>query len=191
MHALQSHVGSYYAATANEHPDFPPLRGEHNADVRVIGAGFTGISTALQRSSQHLRDLESGCRYLEANHCGHEYRLLSQAEPRDLIGADAYIGALLNMGNGHLHPLNLCIGEARAAVANGTTICEQSPVTHIEHGVNVTHVTGQILTETIAGTSERFDLISKLKTVRLPGAATFSRQLVSLGMIYYGLKDRL
>jgi len=117
--------------------------------------------------------------------------LLSQAEPRDLIGADAYIGALLNMGNGHLHPLNLCIGEARAAVANGTTICEQSPVTHIEHGVKVSHVTGQILAETIAGTPERFDLISKLETVRLPGAATFSRQLVSLGMIYYGLKDRL
>jgi len=47
MHALQSHVGSYYAATANEHTDFAPLRGEHNADVHVIGAGFTGISTAL------------------------------------------------------------------------------------------------------------------------------------------------
>lgn len=59
------------------------------------------------------------------------------------------------------------------------------------HGVNVTHVTGQILAETIAGTSERFDLISKLKTMRLPGAAIFFRQLVSLGMIYYGLKDRL
>jgi glycine/D-amino acid oxidase-like deaminating enzyme len=59
------------------------------------------------------------------------------------------------------------------------------------HGVNVSHVTGQILAETIAGTSERFDVISELKTMRLPGAAIFSRQLVSLGMIYYGLKDRL
>ena len=422
MHALQSHVGSYYAATANDHTDFKPLRGEHNADVCVVGAGFTGISTALhlaemgydvhvveankvgwgasgrnggqliagisaekrlakvmgvqalwelrwaghkiirQRVStynidcdlkfgyidvaikgRHLRDLESGCRYLEANNFEHEYRLLSQAETRDLIGTDAYIGALLNMGNGHLHPLNLCIGEARAAVANGATIYEQSPVTRIEHGakavvhtdggsvkadfvviagnayhrlerklrglilpvnsfiiaseplpaelaqeinrddvavcdpnyilqyfrlsadkrllfggrckyfgmdpkviqsqlvprmlkiypqlgdtqfefawggsigvpvnrvpqlgrvapnvlyaqgysghgVNVTHVTGQILAETIAATSERFDAISTLKTLRLPGAATFSRQLVSLGMIYYGLMDRL
>jgi len=59
------------------------------------------------------------------------------------------------------------------------------------HGVNVTHVTGQILAETIAATSERFDAISTLKTLRLPGAATFSRQLISLGMIYYGLMDRL
>lgn len=47
MHAPQSHVRFYYATTANEHPDFAPLRGEHNADVRVIGAGFAGISTAL------------------------------------------------------------------------------------------------------------------------------------------------
>jgi len=422
MHALQTHVGSYYAATVNDHTDFAPLCGEHNADVCVVGAGFTGISTALHLAEKgynvhvveankvgwgatgrnggqviagisaeerlaklmgeqavwdlrwagneiirervstynidcdlkfgyidvaikerHVRDLESNCRYLEANNFEHEYRLLSQVETRDLIGTDAYIGALLNMGNGHLHPLNLCIGEARAAVANGATIYEQSPVMRIEHGdkavvhtgagsvkadfvviagnayhrlerklrglvlpvnsfiiasepltaelvqeinrddlavcdpnfilqyfrlsadkrllfggrckyfgmdpeviksqlvprmlkiypqlrdsrfefawggaiavpvnrapqfgrvasnvlyaqgysghgVNVTHVAGQILAETIAGTSERFDVISKLKTMRLPGAATFSRQLVSLGMIFYGLKDRL
>ena len=36
------------------------------------------------------------------------------------------------MGNGHLHPLNLCIGEARAAVSQGATIYEQSPVVTIE-----------------------------------------------------------
>ena len=47
MHAPQSHVRFYYATTANEHPDFAPLRGEHNADVSVIGARFTSISTAL------------------------------------------------------------------------------------------------------------------------------------------------
>ncbi len=422
MHALQSHVGSYYAATVHDHTDFAPLRAEQRADVCVVGAGFTGISTALHLADKgynvhvveankvgwgasgrnggqviagisaekrlakllgeqavwdlrwagneiirervstydivcdlkfgyidvaikerHMRDLESNCRYLEANNFEHEYRLLSQVETRDLIGTDAYIGALLNMGNGHLHPLNLCIGEARAAIANGATIYEQSPVTRIEHGdkvivhtgtgsvkadfvviagnayhrlerklrglvlpvnsfiiaseplpaelvqeinrddlavcdpnfilqyfrlsadkrllfggrcnyfgmdpeviksqlvprmlkiypqlrdsrfefawggaiavpvnrvpqlgrvasnvlyaqgysghgVNVSHVTGQILAETIAGTSERFDVISELKTMRLPGAATFSRQLVSLGMIYYSLKDRL
>ena len=422
MHTLQSHIGSYYAATANDHTDFAPLRGEQNADVCVVGAGFTGISTALHLAEKgydvhvveankvgwgasgrnggqliagisaekrlakvmgeqalwdlrwaghviiqervstynidcdlkfgyidvaikerHLRDLESGYRYLEANKCEHEYRLLSQLETCELIGTDAYIGALLNMGNGHVHPLNLCLGEARAAVGNGATIYEQSPVTRIEHGskavvltehgsvkadfvviagnayhqlerklrglilpvnsfiiaseplpaefvqeinrddlavcdpnfilqyfrlsadkrllfggrcnyfgmdplviksqlvprmlkiypqlgntrfdfawggsiavpvnrvpqfgrvapnvlyaqgysghgVNVTHVTGQILAEAITSTSERFDVISTLKTMRLPGAATFPRQLVSLGMIYYGLKDRL
>ena len=43
----ESHTGSYYAATANEITDFAPLSGEQDADVCVIGAGFTGISTAL------------------------------------------------------------------------------------------------------------------------------------------------
>lgn len=422
MHSSQAHVGSYYAATVNDPTDFTPLRGRQHADVCIIGAGFTGISTALHLAEKgydvhvveankvgwgasgrnggqliagisaekrlarllgeqavwdlrwagheiirqrvrtydidcdlkfgyidvaikprHVRDLENICRYLDGHGFVHEYRLLSQRETRDLIGTDAYIGALLNMGNGHLHPLNLCIGEARAAVANGATIYEQSPVTHIEHGdkpvvhtavgsvqadfvviagnayhrlertlrgqvlpvnsfiiaseplpgalvdeinrddvavcdpnyileyfrlsadkrllfggrcnyfgldpdviksqlvprmlkiypqlrdirfefawggsiavpvnrvpqfgrvapnvfyaqgysghgVNVTHVTGQILAEAIAGTSERFDVISKLKSIRLPGAATFSKQLVALGMVYYGLRDKL
>ena len=38
------------------------------------------------------------------------------------------------MANGHLHPLKMCVGEARAAVSLGTTIYEQSPVLDIEHG---------------------------------------------------------
>jgi glycine/D-amino acid oxidase-like deaminating enzyme len=51
-----------------------------------------------------------------------------------MIGTDAYIGALLNRGNGHLHPLNLCIGEALAAQDLGATIYERSPVIDIERG---------------------------------------------------------
>ena len=48
----QSHTGSYYAATVNDVTDFAPLRGEQTADVCVIGAGFTGISTALYLSER-------------------------------------------------------------------------------------------------------------------------------------------
>jgi len=43
----QQHTGSYYAATVNEVTDYAPLRGAQHADVCVIGAGFTGISSAL------------------------------------------------------------------------------------------------------------------------------------------------
>jgi glycine/D-amino acid oxidase-like deaminating enzyme len=60
---------------------------------------FGYIDVAIK--GRHLRDLESRCRELEAKNFEHEYRLLSQVETRDLIGTDAYIGALLNMGNGH------------------------------------------------------------------------------------------
>lgn len=422
MHAPEQHVPSYYAASVSDPTDFAPLKGAHTADVCVIGAGFTGLSTALHLAEKgydvhvveankigwgasgrnggqmiagisgeerlkktmgdkavwqlrwaghdiikervrsyhidcdlkfgyldaaitprHVRKLQREQQYLADHGFDGTFRLLSQAETRDLIATDAYRGALLNMSNGHLHPLKLCIGEARAAAANGATIYEQSPVTHIQHGaravvhtdsgsitadfvviagnayhrlerklrgqvlpvnsfiiaseplsqelateinredlavcdqnfvlqyfrlsadkrllfggrlnyfgmdpeiiksqlvprmlkiypqlsairfayawggsiavpvnrvpqfgrvapnvlyaqgysghgVNVTHVAGQILAETIAGTAERFDVLSKLKTMRLPGAAMFPRQLVALGMIYYGLKDRL
>lgn len=39
---------SWYAATANIPPERPPLYGETNADVCVIGAGFTGLTAALR-----------------------------------------------------------------------------------------------------------------------------------------------
>jgi gamma-glutamylputrescine oxidase len=39
---------SYYRATANAHPEHPRLEGEVHADVCVVGAGFTGLSCALE-----------------------------------------------------------------------------------------------------------------------------------------------
>ncbi|MBT7942738.1 MAG: FAD-binding oxidoreductase [Alphaproteobacteria bacterium] len=44
---MSEHAASYYAATANDDTRHPELVGELTADVCVIGAGFTGISTAL------------------------------------------------------------------------------------------------------------------------------------------------
>ncbi len=43
-----AHVASYYAVTANPAPRREPLVGDARADVCVIGAGFTGISAALE-----------------------------------------------------------------------------------------------------------------------------------------------
>lgn len=39
---------SYYRASANPHPSHPRLEGEVEADVCVVGAGFTGMSAALE-----------------------------------------------------------------------------------------------------------------------------------------------
>src|SRR4029434_9214714 len=41
------HAPSYYAATAVGAPDCPSLAGAIAADVCVVGAGYTGVSTAL------------------------------------------------------------------------------------------------------------------------------------------------
>lgn len=39
--------GSYYAASANSVPDRPSLDDTYDTDICVVGAGFTGLSTAL------------------------------------------------------------------------------------------------------------------------------------------------
>lgn len=44
---MEPHARSYYAASANPFPAQPRLVGEKQADVVVIGGGFTGLSAAL------------------------------------------------------------------------------------------------------------------------------------------------
>lgn len=249
----QTHTNSYYAATVNDVTDFAPLLGEHSADVCVIGAGFTGISTALHLAERgynvhvveankvgwgasgrnggqmiggisgeeniakhhgkdveevfgelrwaghkiirecvqkyriecdlkfgyldvaikkrHLRDFEADYERLLKADFPHEIRLLSRSETQETIGTDAYVGALLNMGNGHLHPLKMCVGEARAAVSLGTTIYEQSPVLHIEHSGRPRVVTqrGSVTADAviIAGNAYH-DLERKLRGMMFP-----------------------
>ncbi|MEH6605962.1 MAG: FAD-binding oxidoreductase [Pseudomonadales bacterium] len=421
----QLHTGSYYAASLNDKTDYAPLRGAQTADVCVIGAGFTGVSTALHLAERgykvhvveankvgwgasgrnggqliggmsgeatvakslgpdsqkiiwdmrwaghkivrdrvetyniqcdlksgyldvaikprHLRDMQIETEALEKYNFPFEHKIFSKQETQELIGTETYIGSMLNMGNGHLHPLNLCVGEARAAVSLGATISEQSPVLRIDkgakstvvtehgsvtadfvvlagnayhfiepklrgimfavnsfiiateplsddvinqinpkdlavcdpnyileyfrlsadkrllfggrcnyfgddrsviqkhlmprllkiypqlagvkidygwggtigvpinrvpqmgrispnvfysqgysgHGVNVTHLAGQIMADTVAGTFERFDMFANIKPFTVPGQHLFGNQMVALGMLYYKLKDKL
>jgi glycine/D-amino acid oxidase-like deaminating enzyme len=64
----------------------------------------------------------------------YKYELWDKEKTRTMMGTDAYIGGFACYRDGHLHPLNLCTGEARAARKLGAQIYEQSPVTDIEHG---------------------------------------------------------
>jgi gamma-glutamylputrescine oxidase len=47
-------AGSYYAATAPAAPSHPQLQGETRADLLVVGAGCTGLSTALHAAERGL-----------------------------------------------------------------------------------------------------------------------------------------
>jgi gamma-glutamylputrescine oxidase len=42
-----SHAPSYYAASANPSPERPPLQGSVEADVCIVGAGYTGLSSGI------------------------------------------------------------------------------------------------------------------------------------------------
>ena len=69
----------------------------------------------------------------------HQHKLLNRDELKQYLNSDKYCGGLLNLsGNGHVHPLNLCLGEAAAANARGVDIYEQSRVIRISHGERAT-----------------------------------------------------
>ena len=219
----QEHTGSYYAASVNEVTDYPVLTGSVTADICVVGAGFTGVATALTlaergysvalveanrvgwgasgRNGGQLINGMNGQEKIEKKHGagvsdmlwelgwrGHEiiyervekygidcdlkrgfadvalkprhlayveeyaenrerrqfpyrYEVWDREQTRDKLGTDAYLGAFVCYRDGHLHPLNLCIGEACAAASLGAQIFEQSPVTGIEHGPRPTVIT--------------------------------------------------
>lgn len=49
------HISSYYAASANDAPVHPPLSGDIDADVCVVGGGIAGCSTALHLAERGYR----------------------------------------------------------------------------------------------------------------------------------------
>jgi gamma-glutamylputrescine oxidase len=90
-----------------------------------------GLFAAL--NPRQLRELEA----LQASWArfGHaRTELLDARGIRCHIDTDLYRGGLLDHRGGHLHPLNLVLGEAAAVEGLGGTIHEHSPVTHVEPG---------------------------------------------------------
>lgn len=64
----------------------------------------------------------------------HEMELLGEVGIRREIGSERYVGGLLDHRGGHLHPLNLALGEAEAIRRHGGRIYEKSPVASVIYG---------------------------------------------------------
>ncbi|WP_312240044.1 FAD-binding oxidoreductase [Pantoea sp.] len=64
----------------------------------------------------------------------HELELLDERGIRREIATDRYVGGLLDRRGGHLHPLNLALGEAEAIRRHGGRIYEASPATEVRYG---------------------------------------------------------
>jgi glycine/D-amino acid oxidase-like deaminating enzyme len=88
----------------------------------------------LALNDRDMRDFERTLDSKQDAGYPHEVALVPPQDMRRFIGSDRYVGGLINRGNGHLHPLNLCVGEALAAENLGARIFEQSPVIRIHNG---------------------------------------------------------
>jgi gamma-glutamylputrescine oxidase len=89
----------------------------------------------------HMDELKAAYDEAQRRGMGAEVSLLDGAGVRAHLASDLYCGAVKNTRNMHLHPLNLCIGEAKAAESLGALIFEHSEVLDIIHGANPAVVT--------------------------------------------------
>lgn len=210
------HAASYYAATANDRTVRPAFHGYDEADVCVIGAGFTGISAALELAerglkvivleaerigfgasgrnggqivngysrdlaaierrygrekavalgamsleggriirervakyaiacdlaeggffaaftAKQMREMEETIRVWRAH--GHDgLEMVGAADLGRYVKSDRYVGGMIDRHGGHIHPLNLVLGEAAAAERLGVRIFENSRVIAVEDG---------------------------------------------------------
>ena len=59
------------------------------------------------------------------------------------------------------------------------------------HGITTASFAGKVIAEAVAGTADRFDVLAKLPMRNFPGGTLLRYPGMVLGMLYYGLKDRL
>ncbi|GAL31896.1 hypothetical protein JCM19240_5327 [Vibrio maritimus] len=214
---------TYYAATKKYDLSFPRLTEDLEADVVIIGGGFTGVNTALELAEKGITntvllegrylgyggtgrnggqimaglghdldtvkkhvgkegleelfkignlgagiikervekynidaDFRHGYAYLGSNSRmektlrewekefksvspDEDIQLLTGSDVKQVVGSDAYTCALKHMGAGHVHSLNLLLGEAKAVTElYGVKIFENSMAIDVEYGSTIT-----------------------------------------------------
>ena len=97
----------------------------------------------LANKPSHLEGFAEDMGELKQLGYQHEMRLLQAEQMHEVVGSNRYVGGLIDMGSGHLHPLNLALGEAAAAQSLGVQLFEDSAVSHIDYGPEVRVHTAQ------------------------------------------------
>lgn len=139
---------------------------------------FGHLQTAYQPS--HMQELQAMHDEGHARDMGEHLTMISRDEMPQYLGTEAYHGGLLNTKNMHLHSVNLCLGEARAAEGLGALIFEGTKVNKIKHGDKPQLITdtGTVTADKIVLTGnayhrlERPKLMGKLLPASLGNMAT-------------------
>ncbi|MCB1683307.1 MAG: FAD-binding oxidoreductase [Pseudomonadales bacterium] len=254
MSQRTAHVASYYADTRNDTADRPILTEAIEADVCIVGAGFSGVSAALhlaesgfkvvileaaragfgasgrnggQLVNSYSRDIDTierrygkteaqafgamafeganiirerierydiQCAYrpggifaaLNAKQLrglaeqkalwerfgNDQLELLDARGIREHIQSDIYTGGLLDHSGGHLHPLNLLLGQLAAFESLGGRLFEDSAATGLERAdpAVVKTARGQVTARYVllAGNAYMGGLIPELASTTMP-----------------------
>ncbi|MEO4048119.1 FAD-binding oxidoreductase [Pseudomonas sp. CAU 1711] len=122
-------------------------------------------------TTKHMKHLESQKKLWERY--GHtQLELMDEKRIREVVDTDAYVGGMLDMSGGHIHPLNLALGEAAAVESLGGVIHEQSPAVRVERGANpVVHTPkGRVKAKfvVVAGNAYLGNLLPELASKSMP-----------------------
>ncbi len=125
---------------------------------------------------RHMKQFAEWKAFEESIGNPHRYTLLDRYELQEYVASERYLGGLHNTANGHIQPLNLCIGEARALETLGGRLYEQSRVTGLEHGstprVRTEHGSVSARQVVLAGNAYLGGLIPKLASRILPSSSS-------------------
>ncbi|MDG6897696.1 oxidoreductase [Actinobacillus delphinicola] len=245
--ANKEHYRSYYFDTKNQTITCPALTKDASADVCVVGAGFFGLSAALELAQkgksvivlegarigfgasgrsggQAINGFEEGIdEYIK--HVGEEkahklwdmsleaidiidervkdfniqcdwkkgyatlalnnrrmddliaiekesherfgyqnMQLWDKSQLQQHLGSDIYVGGLFDSNSGHLHPLNYCLGLAKACLDLGVVIYEQTPVLDIKQQ----HLRAEVITAKAKVTCKDVVLATNAYITELP-----------------------
>ena len=100
---------------------------EHSIDCEL---GRGNIHYAAKPA--HAGELQEEIEHLETNYGYNQLRGVGKPDLDSLGSAQGFHYAMVDEGARHLHPLKYCLGLARAAMAAGVTIYEQSRATQLK-----------------------------------------------------------
>lgn len=101
-----------------------------------------GVATASRSAAGH-RGAVAYALSLARDYGYDRFEVLDRADAAATLGSDAYQGAVIDLGAGHIHPLNYALGLANAAAKAGARIFARSEVHHMADGRKPVVRTGQ------------------------------------------------
>lgn len=104
-----------------------------------IDADFCRGYAYLGSNKRQEKTLRSWLNDFKAVDPDEEIEFYSGSDLKQIIGSDAYTCGIKHMGGGHVHSLNLLLGEAKAiSEVYGAKIFENSQVVNVEYGNTIT-----------------------------------------------------